>query len=208
MKILRRGAVTPRFAFGPCAGLAAPSRFADDNGGDQTTQTDAANARFRLPPPAEVNSRPRMKHRRDVPDLSGRTAVRPPSGQGWTTLDAWRGGISTLTVRHEPGLIGIGTVPQFAIGQRALWFAPKGNLLWDCIALIDEATVEIVKGLGGLIGIAISHPHYYSTMVEWSRALGGVRIHLPVRRRPAVGHASGSPSSGSGMAIRWRCPAD
>jgi glyoxylase-like metal-dependent hydrolase (beta-lactamase superfamily II) len=28
------------------------------------------------------------------------------------------------------------------------------------------------------MAIAISHPHYYTTMVEWSRALGGVPIHL------------------------------
>ena len=35
-----------------------------------------------------------------------------------------------------------------------------------------------MKGLGGVAAIAISHPHYYSTMVEWSRAFGGVPIHL------------------------------
>ena len=28
--------------------------------------------------------------------------------------------------------------------------------------------------MGGLKAIAISHPHYYSSMVEWSRAFGGV----------------------------------
>jgi glyoxylase-like metal-dependent hydrolase (beta-lactamase superfamily II) len=38
--------------------------------------------------------------------------------------------------------------------------------------------VEIVKGLGGLSAIAISHPHYYGTMVEWGRAFGGVPVHL------------------------------
>ena len=32
--------------------------------------------------------------------------------------------------------------------------------------------------MGGIKGIAISHPHYYTTMTEWSRALGGVPIHL------------------------------
>src|SRR5262249_59033085 len=31
---------------------------------------------------------------------------------------------------------------------------------------------------GGLQAIAISHPHFYTTMVEWSRAFGGVPIHL------------------------------
>src|SRR5262249_58571177 len=29
-----------------------------------------------------------------------------------------------------------------------------------------------------LAAIGISHPHFYTTMVEWSRAFGGVPIHL------------------------------
>lgn len=36
--------------------------------------------------------------------------------------------------------------------------------------MIDDATVEKIKGLGGLKAIVISHPHYYSTHVEWARA--------------------------------------
>src|SRR6185295_18748879 len=82
---------------------------------------------------------------------------------------------------------GIGSVPQFAIGQRALLIrTPAGNYLWDCITLIDEATVEIVKGLGGLAGIAISHPHYYGAMVEWSHAFGGAPIHLHAADRQHI----------------------
>src|SRR5262249_39612371 len=54
----------------------------------------------------------------------------------------------------------------------------RPDILWDCIPFIDAATIEIVKALGGLAGIAISHPHYYATMVEWSRAFGGAPIHL------------------------------
>ena len=50
--------------------------------------------------------------------------------------------------------------------------------LWDCISLLDEATVTLIKGLGGLKAIAISHPHFYTTMVEWSRAFGDVPVHL------------------------------
>jgi hypothetical protein len=48
--------------------------------------------------------------------------------------------------------------------------SPGGNVLWDCISLIDGATIEAVRKLGGLAAIAISHPHYSSAMVEWSRA--------------------------------------
>jgi hypothetical protein len=36
----------------------------------------------------------------------------------------------------------------------------------------------LINGLGGLKAIAISHPHFYTTMVEWSRAFGGIPIHL------------------------------
>jgi hypothetical protein len=73
----------------------------------------------------------------------------------------------------------IETTPGFGIGQRAILArTPTGNVLWDCIALIDDATVDLLQGLGGVMAIAISHPHYYTTMVEWSRALGGVPIHL------------------------------
>ena len=102
-----------------------------------------------------------------------------PSGQKWTTLDALKRRLFSCYREYEPGLIGIGSTPPFGIGQRALLVrTPQGNLLWDCIALLDAATISIVKALGGLTGIAISHPHYYTTMVEWSRAFGDVPIHL------------------------------
>ena len=58
---------------------------------------------------------------------------------------------------------------------------PHGNILWDCISLLDAATVTLIKGLGGLKAIAISHPHFYTTMGAWSRAFGGVPIHLHAR---------------------------
>jgi hypothetical protein len=117
-----------------------------------------------------------------------------PSGQRWTTLEQLLPRHVNCYRQYEPGLLGIGTVPHFGIGQRALLVrTPSGNVLWDCIALIDPATIEIIKALGGLIGIAISHPHYYTTMVEWSRAFGDVPIHLHagdqqwiMRKDPAV----------------------
>lgn len=103
----------------------------------------------------------------------------PASGQSWTTLDALLKRHANQFREHEKGLIGIGTVPQFCIGQRALLVqTPEGNLLWDCISLLDAATIAIVKGLGGLKGIAISHPHYYTSMVEWSKAFGDVPIYI------------------------------
>src|SRR5438045_2622512 len=101
------------------------------------------------------------------------------TGQQWTTPDKLR-----LTNRNsirfeEAGLVGIGIDPPFAIGQRALFLrTPKGNVLWDCLPLLDEAVVEMVKALGGVLAIAISHPHYYASMIEWSRAFGRVPVYL------------------------------
>ncbi len=91
-------------------------------------------------------------------------------GLRWTTLDELREKHHNR-LRDDMGLVGIGTEPSFAIGQRALLVrSPEGNLLWDCITVIDDATINAVRDLGGIRAIAISHPHYYSSLVEWSRA--------------------------------------
>jgi hypothetical protein len=100
-------------------------------------------------------------------------------GQVWTTLDELRAGHRVAWKREAPGLEGIGVEPRFAIGQRALLVrTPQGNVLWDCIPLVDEPVVEAVRALGGVRAIAVSHPHYYGGVVEWSRALGGVPVYL------------------------------
>ena len=100
-------------------------------------------------------------------------------GQGWTSLEALRRGHRNVLREEEPGVTSIATEPSFAIGQRALLLqAQGGNILWDCLSLIDEPTVQAVRALGGLSAIAISHPHYYSSMVEWSRAFDSVPIYL------------------------------
>lgn len=100
-------------------------------------------------------------------------------GQSWTTLDALRADHSNEVREEEPGLVGIGTTPKFGIGQRALLVrSPGGNVLWDCISLLDDATVAAIRNLGGLAAVAVSHPHYYASMVEFSRAFGGVPVHL------------------------------
>ncbi len=67
----------------------------------------------------------------------------PPEGQSWTTLERLRNSHHNGFRQYEPGLIGIGTTPKFAIGQRALLLlTPEGNILWDCITLIDDAIVS------------------------------------------------------------------
>ncbi len=44
----------------------------------------------------------------------------------------------------------------------------------------------MVNALGGISAIAISHPHYYTSMVEWSRAFSDAPIHLNAADRQWV----------------------
>jgi hypothetical protein len=132
----------------------------------------------------------------------------PEGGQQWTT------GTELATdhenqIRDEGDFVGIGTEPSFAIGQRAL-LVPFGdsNLLWDCISLVDDATAQEVDRRGGLAGIAISHPHYYSSMVEWAR-LFDCPIHLHaadaewvMRPDPSIQHWDGDAKElGDGLTL-------
>jgi hypothetical protein len=100
-------------------------------------------------------------------------------GQKWSTLDEMRAGHRNVIEEDEPGLIGITTEPTFAIGQRArLISSPGGNVLWECASYIDEATVEALRSIDGIAAIMISHPHFYSSMVEWSEAFDNASIYL------------------------------
>ena len=100
-------------------------------------------------------------------------------GQQWTTLEELQKKHKSDIRELEPHLIGIGATPQIAIGQRALFISqPGGGVLWDLTPLVTDEAVAQIKTLGGARAIAISHPHYYSTMSDWSAALGGVPIYL------------------------------
>ncbi len=99
-------------------------------------------------------------------------------GQRWTTHE-----VLLLTHRQriemDDHLLGVGIVEPFAIPQRAIVVRTGAmNVLWDCVSLVTPEAVETLNGLGGIDAIAISHPHFYSSMVEWSRALGDVPIHV------------------------------
>jgi hypothetical protein len=86
-------------------------------------------------------------------------------GQAWTTMDELGRDHANRVEQSEPGLVGIGSDPRFAIGQRALL---ADGLLWDCITLLDDETGRAVDALGGIDTIAISHPHFYGSMVDWA----------------------------------------
>ena len=87
----------------------------------------------------------------------------------------------------EANVYSIVTTPKVGIGQRCLLLElPKsgktsgeeGNVLWDCCAFLDEATIDAVKALGGVQHIVLSHPHFLGSCITWSKAFGDVPIHL------------------------------
>ena len=99
----------------------------------------------------------------------------PPTGQSFSTL-------ASLKKKHrneftscatDPDITFITSTPKLGIGQRAILIkTPKGNILWDCITLLDDETVKKIRDMGGLRAIVISHPHFYSAHVQWGRAFG------------------------------------
>ena len=75
------------------------------------------------------------------------------NGQQWTTLDDLVAEGRRNTIEElEPGLLQIATRPPVAIGQRALIAqTPAGNVMWDCVSLVDEASIATVREQGGLL---------------------------------------------------------
>lgn len=133
-------------------------------------------------------------------------------GQRWTTLEALRRDHRNVVRSIEPGLSGIATEPKFAIGQQAhLIETAAGNVLWNCISHIDDDTVAEVERRGGLAAIAVSHPHFFTSMVSWSDAFGGAPIFIHaddrewvMRPDPAIRYWEGEtadPLPGSGLTL-------
>lgn len=93
----------------------------------------------------------------------------PENGQTWTNHDELLNTRSVQIKCIHSNLYELTILPSFAIGQRAFLILSKsGNILWDCIPLLDESTIAFIKSKGGLKAIAISHPHYYSNMLTWA----------------------------------------
>lgn len=107
----------------------------------------------------------------------------PAEGQEWLRWDAFVSDYRGV-IRDDNGILGIGCFPEFAIGQRALLVKSNaGNVLWDCIPYLDDSVVQRINNEGGLAAIAISHPHFYSAMVEWAHVFGcPILIHESERK--------------------------
>jgi glyoxylase-like metal-dependent hydrolase (beta-lactamase superfamily II) len=105
------------------------------------------------------------------------------TGQQWVRYDAFLDD-HKADIRDDAGILGVGCTPDFAIGQRALLVRSNaGNVLWDCTAYLDDAVRKRIGNEGGLAAIAISHPHYYTAMVEWAHTFGcPVYVHEAERK--------------------------
>lgn len=93
--------------------------------------------------------------------------------------------------QSEPGLIRIGTTPSFAIGHRALLVQnPQGNILWDCIRYIDDITVDLIRGLGGIP----------TTTLQWSSEQFGLTVPSTCMQTTSGGLCEEVNESSCGMA--------
>jgi hypothetical protein len=107
-------------------------------------------------------------------------------GQRWTTREELAADHASELREEEPDLLGVGVRPSVAIGQRALLVrTPDGNVLWDCVPLIDDAAQQRISELGGIAAIAVSHPHFYAAVVDVADAFDA-RILLPAADRTWV----------------------
>lgn len=114
----------------------------------------------------------------------------PAAGQSWSSLNNETGKQKNAfeTDEKDPRIHYITTKPiqpaqlpaglsdssttrkQLGIGERAILLqTDNGNVLWDLIAFIDDATVDFIQSKGGLKAMVISHPHFYTTHLEWAR---------------------------------------
>lgn len=109
------------------------------------------------------------------------------AGQQWTDLRHLRAKHAIRWELEEGGIPAIGVAPSFAIPQRALLLETgQGNVLWECISLVNDEVIDKLRARGKVDCIAISHPHFFASMLEWSEALGDIPIYIHEKNRDWV----------------------
>ena len=107
---------------------------------------------------------------------------KPPR---WTTLAELSGHYQNVFTPLGDGVTGICTAPPFGIGPEVFLIqTAAGNILWDCVAYVDQATLDQIHALGRLSAIVISHPHMFGSVVEWSHQLGKIPVFIHEDNRP------------------------
>jgi hypothetical protein len=46
--------------------------------------------------------------------------------------------------------------------------AGAGNILWDCINILQPDTAKDIHSRGGIQAIAVSHPHFFGGIATWA----------------------------------------
>ncbi|WP_250633126.1 MBL fold metallo-hydrolase [Pinirhizobacter soli] len=111
-------------------------------------------------------------------------------GQQWAT-HAELQAQNKLRIEEDNGVFALSMPAGFAIPQRAMHLpTDAGNILFECVSMVNDEAVRALHARGGVDRIIISHPHFYTSMVEWSEALGGVPILLNAADREWVKRSS------------------
>lgn len=112
------------------------------------------------------------------------------SGQRWVERAALVG-MQTTQMEETHGVTTLVLSPGIAINQRAFPIpTPQGQILWECLAAVTPDALAAIRARGPVRAIAISHPHFYGAMADWSEALGGVPVYVHradaawIQRRP------------------------
>ena len=85
--------------------------------------------------------------------------------QSWTTLLKLDKSHSNLFKKLPNQIYEICISPAFGIRQHAILICIEhGNVLWDCVSLLDDVTIDIITQLRGIPTIAINHLHSYAFM--------------------------------------------
>src|SRR5262249_17819096 len=101
------------------------------------------------------------------------------AGQRWTTAPHPRRDHTVRPCDEEPDPGGAGPEPAVASGQRALLVRTAGgNVLWDCVPMLDDQAIDRLRELGGIAAICMSHPHFYAANVDLADAFDA-RILIP-----------------------------
>ncbi|CAK0757810.1 hypothetical protein CVIRNUC_002571 [Coccomyxa viridis] len=100
-------------------------------------------------------------------------------GQQWISQAELHEKHKNVLFEEERGVLSIGTEPGFGVGQRALLIqTEEGNILWDCINVLQPEIARQIHASGGIRAIAISHPHFFGGIATWAEEFDApVYIH-------------------------------
>src|SRR6266545_4094954 len=103
------------------------------------------------------------------------------SGQEWITLKHLAADHQNRFEEEAPQLLGIGSEPEFAIGQRALLVqSPAGNLLWIALRCW---TIEQSRKSTRAAGSVRSPYRIRTTTQRWSNGPNGLTRRFSCMRR-------------------------